>query len=132
MLYPKHVLLTTTAKLQSTAADGSHRRCLLTRKGCTKRVNECALLLVHILLAHARASRPTPQVYNRVVALAWLHLLAAMALAIMAGVAGMGFEWAPQFASSQGVGVPLAAVCFFKVKRTEKRGQIDRQTDRQK
>eukprot|EP00752_Nemacystus_decipiens_P009234 g8248.t1 len=55
-----------------------------------------------------------PQVYNRVVALAWLHLLASMALLVMAGVAGMGFEWAPQFASSQGAGVPLAAVCFFK------------------
>lgn len=67
-------------------------------------------------LTHPRDSPPTPQVYNRVVALAWLHLLASMALAVMAGVAGMGFEWAPQFASSQGAGVPLAAVCFFKVK----------------
>eukprot|EP00903_Cladosiphon_okamuranus_P016208 g14956.t1 len=56
----------------------------------------------------------TKEVYNRVVALAWLHLLASMALMVMAGVAGMGFEWAPQFASSQGAGIPLAAVCFFK------------------
>ncbi|CAN0238541.1 unnamed protein product, partial [Ectocarpus sp. 13 AM-2016] len=56
----------------------------------------------------------TKEVYNRVVALAWLHLLAATALAVMAGVAGMGFEWAPQFASSQGAGIPLAAICFLK------------------
>ncbi|CBN76936.1 hypothetical protein Esi_0024_0069 [Ectocarpus siliculosus] len=56
----------------------------------------------------------TKEVYNRVVALAWLHLLAAMALAVMAGVAGIGFEWAPQFASSQGAGIPLAAICFLK------------------
>ncbi|CAM9393900.1 unnamed protein product [Ectocarpus fasciculatus] len=58
----------------------------------------------------------TKEVYNRVVALAWLHLLAAMALAVMAGVAGMGFEWAPQFASSQGAGIPLAAICFLKAR----------------
>lgn len=53
------------------------------------------------------------------VALAWVHLLAAMSLAVMAGVAGMGFEWAPQFASSRGVGIPLAAVCFLKVREIE-------------
>ncbi|CAM9599390.1 unnamed protein product [Ectocarpus sp. 6 AP-2014] len=64
----------------------------------------------------------TKEVYNRVVALAWLHLLAAMALAVMAGVAGMGFEWAPQFASSQGAGIPLAAICFLKA-RHEGRGR---------
>ncbi|CAM9199784.1 unnamed protein product [Scytosiphon promiscuus] len=59
----------------------------------------------------------TKEVYNRVVALAWLHLLAAVTLMIIAGVAGMGFEWAPQFASSQGAGIPLAAICFLKARK---------------
>lgn len=73
---------------------------------------------------YQRETPPTPipcQVYNRVVALAWLHLLASVALAVMAGIAGMGFEWAPQFASSQGAGIPLAAVCFLKVGRERER-----------
>ena len=57
----------------------------------------------------------TPQVYNRVVALAWIHLLGPIALITMAGVGALGFGWAPQFASSQGAGVPLVAICFLKV-----------------
>ncbi|CAN0018639.1 unnamed protein product, partial [Laminaria digitata] len=56
----------------------------------------------------------THQVYNRVVALAWIHLLGPIALIVMAGVGALGFGWAPQFASSQGAGVPLAAICFLK------------------
>ncbi|CAN0021294.1 unnamed protein product, partial [Choristocarpus tenellus] len=53
-------------------------------------------------------------VYNRIVALAWIHFLAFMALLTMAGVSGTVFDWAPQFASSLGAGAPLSALCFIK------------------
>eukprot|EP00904_Undaria_pinnatifida_P007356 jgi/Undpi1/3750/HiC_scaffold_16.g07119.m1 len=56
----------------------------------------------------------TKEVYNRVVALAWIHLLGPIALIIMAGIGALGLGWAPQFASSQGAGIPLPGVCFLK------------------
>ncbi|CAM9684675.1 unnamed protein product [Discosporangium mesarthrocarpum] len=59
-------------------------------------------------------SKLTKEVYNRIVALAWIHLLGSMALITMAGVAGTVFNWAPQFTSSEGAGVPLSALCLTK------------------
>ena len=55
------------------------------------------------------------QVYNRIIALAWLHLLGAIVLTSVASVAALGLGWAPQFTSAQGAGAPLVAVCFLKV-----------------
>lgn len=84
------------------------------------------------MLDHASPSREirilrrhAPQVYNRVVALAWAHLLGGLALAAMAGVGGLAFGWAPQFASSRGAGMSLSAVCFLKV-RTRQQPETQR------
>lgn len=34
----------------------------------------------------------------------------------MAGIAGLTFDWAPQFANAQGAGIPVSAVCFVKAR----------------
>ena len=54
------------------------------------------------------------QVYNRIVAVAWLHLLGAIAMVVLAAITGIGFDWAPQF-STAGVGLTLSLLLFFKV-----------------
>ncbi|CAM9141602.1 unnamed protein product [Chrysoparadoxa australica] len=58
--------------------------------------------------------RLTKDVYNRIVALFWLHIIAAGFLVGIAGITGFGFDWAPQFASGQGAGASLSVLCLLK------------------
>ncbi|KAG5178965.1 hypothetical protein JKP88DRAFT_247768 [Tribonema minus] len=56
----------------------------------------------------------TQEVYNRLIALTWIHLTAAVVLVVLAAASGFGLEWAPQFSSMEGVGVPLSVLIFLK------------------
>jgi hypothetical protein len=72
-------------------------------------VNICVYLscaVITVSLSH--------QVYNRIIAVAWIHLLCAVACVALAAITGLAFDWAPQFAAA-GVGCPLSLLLFFKV-----------------
>lgn len=58
-------------------------------------------------------SRLTKEVYDRIIALAWLHLLASVGLLLTAGITGFTMDWAPQFGAA-GVGATLSLLCFLK------------------
>lgn len=79
-----------------------------------------SFLLLSLSWHHFLPSSLYHQVYDRLVALAWAHLLSAVALATTAGVAALQFGWAPQFASAQGAGIPVSAICFAKVPCVQK------------
>eukprot|EP00953_Heterococcus_sp_UTEX-ZZ885_P004440 2907-Heterococcus_DN1.PRE.3 len=92
-----------------------HFMCIASR---LELLSSTSLAIQATLAVRWDAQRTYTTVYNRIIAVAWIHLLCAVACVALAAITGLAFDWAPQFAAA-GVGCPLSLLLFFKVKQLQ-------------